>query len=343
MSQKSKPTLRDVARVAGVSAMTVSNVVNGHLDRVGPDVAKRVQSAVATLNYRPQSSARSLRLSQDFSIGLIILHPDRRFLNDPMNTEVAAGMCNCLAANGYVLVTFGAQDITELDPMMARLNGLDGFVVFASGALETRRAVYGKLSDLGKPMIIVNDREAGSPHDSASVTFDNYGGGRRIAGEMADCGAARVLFVRPDHLWPAITERERGARAALKGRSDLEVLSLAETGFANMVAGLEARLRDDPRVDAVIGGNDQFGIAALQAASRAGRHVPGDLLVSGFNGFGFRAYASPLLTSIRSPAYELGEVAGDGMLCRLKDGRFPPLAELEVDYLPGETIAPLGA
>lgn len=341
MTQKSRTTLRDVARLAEVSVMTVSNVINGHKDRVSADVAKRVQEAVKELNYRPQTSGRSLRLSRDFSIGLIMLHPDRRFLNDPMNTEVAAGMCNYLAGQGYVLVTLGAQNVDELEAMMSRLNGLDGFVVFASGALETRQEVYRKMADLGKPMMIVNDAQFEGLADTASITFDNFGGAQMLAQEMVNSGARKIIFVRPDHVWPAIEERERGVRAALDGVAELEVMSFAETSFADMASSFEARLRTGPKVDAIMGGNDQFGIAALHAASRAGLSVPGDLLVSGFNGFSFREYSMPLLTSVASPAYELGEAAAEGMLKRLQDKVFTPIPVLDVAYLPGETLAPL--
>src|SRR3712207_4832973 len=88
------PTLRDVAARANVSVMSVSNVINGQTARVREETRQRILSAIEELGYRPQRRGRSLRMQREFAIGFTIVHPDRRFLDDPYITEVAAGMSN---------------------------------------------------------------------------------------------------------------------------------------------------------------------------------------------------------------------------------------------------------
>ena len=124
-----RATLKDVAAAAGVSPMTVSNVVNGRTARVGENIRKLVLEKIEDLRYVPHLKGRGLRLSRDFAIGLVILHPERRFLNDPFNTEVAAGMSNKLAQGGFGLLIFGAQNLKDLDDKMSRISQLDALAV----------------------------------------------------------------------------------------------------------------------------------------------------------------------------------------------------------------------
>ncbi len=322
--------------------MTVSNVINGKTARVGESVRERVLKAVETLNYRPQLRGRSLRLARDLAIGLIILHPERRFLNDPFNTEVAAGMSNALADKGYGLMVIGAQGMDDLRPKLARAAELDAIAIFGFGERHQRQQDYKALAELGLPMILIGDDLVEGLPDTCFVRQDNEGGARLLAEKVVESKARRVLFVRPVHVWPAMTQRERGVRLACKGHSEVETMTCSEMEFSEIVAALAERLQMSPVVDAVMGGNDLFGIAALHAAQRVGRKVPEDLIVTGFNGFSFRSFSVPLLTSMRSPAYDIGREAATRLVGRLSSGAFDQDGKIfDVTPLPGLTLAPL--
>lgn len=337
-----RASLRDVAQLANVSVMTVSNVVNGKASRVSSEVRARVLNAIERLNYRPQLRGRSLRLARDYAIGLVILHPERRFLNDPFNTEVAAGMSNVLAERSYGLMVIGAQGMEDLRPKLARVAELDAIAVFGFGDRPQRQANYKLLAELGLPMMLIGDDQVEGLPDTSFVRQDNEGGARFLAEKVVENGAKRVLFVRPDHVWPAITQRERGVRLACKGCCEVETLACSEMEFSDIVAALAVRLQSAPAVDAVMGGNDLFGIAALHAAQRIGRTVPNDLIVTGFNGFSFRSFSIPLLTSMQSPAYEIGREAALRLVARLSSGAFEQAGKIfDVTPLPGLTLAPL--
>ncbi|CAK7254758.1 LacI family transcriptional regulator [Shinella sp. WSC3-e] len=333
-----RATLRDVADAAGVSIMTVSNVVNGKTARVSDEIRLLVKEKIKDLKYVPHLRGRGLRLAKDFAIGLVMLHPERRFLNDPFNTEVAAGMSNKLAQNGYGLLIFGAQNSKDLENKLPRISQLDALAVYIFGDTAQRDAVYTKLAALGLPMLLIGDEANDSLADASFVRQTNEEGAFQLAELGLSNGARKILFMRPDHFWPAMAQRELGARKAAAGRADVETMICTEINFQAVVSQVKTRLSANPP-DFVMGGNDLFGIAATQAALQLGFSIKKDLMITGFNGFAFREYSMPLLTSMRSPAYEIGEAAAAALLKRITKGSFPGGKVLNVEFLPGDTCA----
>ncbi len=331
-----RATLRDVADAAGVSIMTVSNVVNGKTARVSDEIRLLVKKKIEDLKYVPHLRGRGLRLAKDFAIGLVMLHPERRFLNDPFNTEVAAGMSNKLAQNGYGLLIFGAQNLKDLENKLPRVSQLDALAVYIFGDTAQRDTVYTRLAALGLPMILIGDEANESLEDASFVRQTNEEGAFQLAERGLANGARKILFMRPDHFWPAMAQRELGARKAAAGRAEVETMICTEINFQAVVNQVKARLSSNPP-DFIMGGNDLFGIAATQAALQLGFSIKKDLMLTGFNGFAFREYSMPLLTSMRSPAYEIGEEAAAALLKRITKGSFQNGTVLDVEFLPGDT------
>jgi LacI family transcriptional regulator len=102
-------TLKDVARAAGVSSMTVSNFVNGRLGEMSRETRERVEQEIKRLNYRPSTSARSLRRSERLSIGLVIVDESPAYLTHPAHSHLLAGLSNFLSERGYSLSLQGAR------------------------------------------------------------------------------------------------------------------------------------------------------------------------------------------------------------------------------------------
>lgn len=331
-----RATLREVAEAAGVSVMTVSNVVNEKTQRVSDEIRLLVKKKIEELKYVPHLRGRSLRLAKDFAIGLVMLHPEHRFLNDPFNTEVAAGMSNKLAQNGYGLLIFGAQNLTDLENKLPRISQLDALAVYIFGDTAQREPVYAKLAEIGLPMILIGDEPNDSLHDTSFVRQRNEEGAFQLAQRGLANGAKNILFMRPDHSWPAMAQRELGARKAAEGRASFETMICTEINFQAVVNQIKTRLSENPP-DFIMGGNDQFGIAATQAALQLGISIKHDLMITGFNGFPFREYSTPLLTSMRSPAYEIGEETASLLMKRILQGDFQGGRVFDVEFLPGQT------
>jgi LacI family transcriptional regulator len=138
-------------------------------------------------------------------------------------------------------------------------------------------------------------------------------------------GARRILFLAPELTWPAITDRVKGVRQQLARADDaalLEVVSCGDGSFTAAASILTTHVTQKGFPDAIMGGNDQLGIAGLKVATAHGLKVPGDILVTGFNAFDFWRYSDPVLTTVHSPAYDIGARGGAEIITRLRNGFF---------------------
>ncbi|MDJ0683774.1 MAG: LacI family DNA-binding transcriptional regulator [Alphaproteobacteria bacterium] len=321
-SGKSAPVLRDVAQRAGVSVMTVSNVIRDRRDKVSEETWRRVLQAIEDTGYRPNRRGRSLRLQREFAIALTIIHPHERFLDDPYNTELAAGMSNALARRGYALVVNGAPKMQAMKDSLSDMSGVDGSAVMASGDQYNRRELYRLLSRDGRPLVVFQDRAPEDIADICAIRQDDAAGALDLAEVILQSGARSALFVGSTWPWPALEERCAAFRSKLAGRLRFETVAFEESSFSKLVEDLTLYFRAHGPPDALLGGNDQIAIAGMRAAERLGFAVPDDMSVTGYNAFAFREYVEPLLTSVQSPAYDIGAAAADALLTRLETGRF---------------------
>lgn len=319
-------TLRDVAHAAGVSPMTVSNFINGKFQFMSEATRRRVQRAAERLHYRPHASARSLRLAERMAIGMIIVDDEPAYLADPFITYVVAGLSNYLGERGYGLVIQGLPASELKSSPLVRHVLTDGICTMLSGSDATRRNCLKRLTELRQPVIAIQERRPRWAEDLCIIRQDDRRGGALIAEHLLERGARRLVMIVPSLTWPAIRERELGLRQVLEAHSrkaELELLSCGSGNMADTQAALAAYLDRRPLPDVIIGSNDQMGIAALKLLRQRNIKVPGQVLVTGFNAFTFLQYSDPVLTTVRSPAYAIGARAGEAMLHRLREGRFP--------------------
>ena len=317
-----RPSLRDVAQRAGVSAAAVSYVVNGRLTEVGAGTCTRIQEAIKALRYQPQRRGLSLRLNREFAIGLIIVDQNTNFLADPFTTEVATGLSNELTGPGYGLTVTGCRDIADLERLLGRPIGVDAFVIIASGSRNTRKRIYGLVAEQNRPVAILQEDIPSGIEDGCAIFQDDDGGAKALTRHLVEHGAKRFLFVKPACAWPAIERRERGIRSALSHGCVLRAIRCNELDFDETAEAIDQALRPGKLPDAVMGANDQIAIAALRVLSRRGIAVPEAMQVTGYNDFTFRNYVMPRLTTVASQANEIGRRAARLLLSRLDSGAF---------------------
>ena len=325
-------TLRQVAALAKVSAMTVSNFMNGRFQAMSEETRTRIAETVAKLNYRPHSAGRGLRTSAGLLIGMIVVDESPAFLTDPFITQVVSGLSNHLNQHGYGLVLQGLPIRDFYSSPMIRDQRTDAFCVMLSGRNAQRCEVLGSLADLRYPIVLFQERPPRSAVDICAIRQDDLKGGRALARHLVDLGARRVLFLAPELTWPAITDRVKGIRHELAGAGDdaeLDVLHCGDGSFIAAEALLQSYVASHGFPDAIMGGNDQLGIAGLKVATAHGLRVPADILITGFNAFEFWRYSNPVLTTAHSPAYEIGDRGGSEIIARLKGGSF---REREIVY-----------
>jgi LacI family transcriptional regulator len=317
-------TLHDVAAAAGVSAMTVSNFINSREGAMSPQTRARIEREIIRLGYRPHGMARSLRLSKRLSIGMIIIDDAPNYLADPFITYVVAGLSNQLNRDGYGLLLQGMTSRAFATSPVLRDIRTDGICVMLSGPDPARQRSIEALLGLRQPIVLIQDTLRFGGVDLCSIRQADRLGGKLLGREVAAAGARRAAMLVPGLHWPAIAERVKGVREGLRaaGGAPLRIIRCGDGEFRDTQMALASDIEENGLPDAVLAGNDQMGIAALKLVTARGLKVPRDVIVTGYNAFEFWQYTEPVLTTVRSPAYEIGARAGEAILGRLGGDHF---------------------
>jgi LacI family transcriptional regulator len=321
-----RTTLRDVAAAAGTTPMTVSNVINGRAGQVSEALSKRVLHACKALGYRPHANARRLRTNRRQAIGFVIVDPSAYYASDPLTAAVLAGLNAFLGGNGYSTTLHGVTpDALENITLLREIES-DGICLMLSGPAAQRRSVIERVRALGQPVLLLQEKLPDDIDDGAAVMQDDCAGGRAVAEHLFAHAARQVAMLVPTAEWPAMKRRENGVRDVLKTlpvQPPLHVVRCGDEGFSATQAAFAEHIDRHGAPDVLIGGNDQMAIAGMKLLQNRGLRVPEDVRVTGFNGLEFWRYATPELTTVFSPAYSIGEAAGEAMIERLSQGRFP--------------------
>jgi DNA-binding LacI/PurR family transcriptional regulator len=297
-------TIADVARRAEVSTATVSRVLAGH-GRARPETRERVRAAARELGYRPSGVARSLRQRATRTLGLIVTD-----IENPFFPQLVRAVEDAARDLGYAILLCNADDDPEresgyLDLLVDRW--VDGIVIAAS-SLGARHREW--LANAPLPIVLVNstDTQIGLP----TIGSDNRAGGAIAAHYLAELGHRRFgLITAPPRNLDG-PDRLAGARDALReaGIDDRAVLvATAEAGVAGGQSAAEEILRREPGTTGIIAYNDLMAIGAMRAVRAAGRRIPVDVSVVGFDDVDLAAYVDPPLTTIAQATSRLGHWA----------------------------------
>jgi LacI family transcriptional regulator len=309
-----RPTIRDVARAAGVSTATVSHVLN-RPELVAAATRERVQGVIDELGFVRNSTARRLSDGRSLTVGVVV--QDGR---DPFFVDVARGVEDAVADVGYVTILCDSASSPEREQQhLRRLEEQrpEGLVISPVGLGEP------SLSRLhaGGAAIVQLYRHS-RRRDRCSLAVDDVAGGRLAAQHLLDLGHRRVALVSPPLTGQNAVDRRDGFLAALAeaGRGVGRGLDV-ETGTA-AADGAQAtgRLLDRARrPTAVFCSSDLLAVGALRAAIDRRLAVPGELAIVGFDDLQFAAHSPVPLTSIHQPTYEIGRRAGELLLDEVRD------------------------
>jgi len=299
---------RDIARAAGVSQATVSNVLN-RPERVAPATLQRVHDAMRKANFVVNHSARSLREGRSRTLGVVALD-----MANPYWGEVTRGISAAASTRGYSVLLGSSEESREEESDLLRVfkeHRVDGVLV-SSIDLASR-----SLRDLDAHDIrtVLLDRTDPSEVHS-SVSFDQVAGARMVAEYLVALGHRRIGFVTVPHdVWWS-GERSAGLRAGVEsgGLDPDEVVT--EEIIATMTArdaepAVDRLLRVAPGITAVFCANDMIALGVLKQLSVRGVAVPGDLSLVGFDDDYFSELLAPGLTTVRQQPYRLGYRAAE--------------------------------
>ncbi|MFD8498909.1 LacI family DNA-binding transcriptional regulator [Amycolatopsis sp. NPDC059657] len=328
-----QPTLADVARAAGVSTATASRVLNG-FPKVSPEKRSQVESAIRALGYARQRAARAGG-GRTGSIALVVCEEVPRLFTDPYFPRIASGVGRELAAAGLqlVLLTAGAAENYQA-PLLRHLDGghVDGALVVG---MHARRPL--DFGWLGIPVVF-----GGRPvHEGqySYVDVDNRGGARLATQRLIDAGRRTVATIAGPQDMTAGVDRLHGYRQAMMraGRHDQGLVLFGDFGQASGEHAAAQLLERRPDVDAIFAASDLMAVGALCALRRAGRKVPGDVAVIGFDDLPIGRRTDPALTTVRQPVEEMGVRMTADLLAMIDGAVSPRCTVLETRLIPRDS------
>jgi DNA-binding LacI/PurR family transcriptional regulator len=298
-------TLDQVANVAGVSRATVSRVVNGN-PKVGGDAKRQVERAIDRLGYVPNPAARSLVTRRSDSIGVVIPEPPGMLFGDPFFPRLLRGVSAELSARRLQLVLLMPQSGEEEKRLERYLTAghVDGALLVS---LHGDDALPEVLARRGVPVVV-----GGRPPSAAAVSYvdvDNVEGARTAVAHLVQAGRQIVATIAGPADMAAGIDRLQGYRQAIEAAGRTRDASLEVAGDFTQQGGAAAmrRLLDaNPAIDGVFVASDLMAAGAIQVLRAAGRRVPEDVAVVGFDDSSIAAMTDPPLTSIRQPIEEMG-------------------------------------
>ena len=304
-----RATLRDVARLAGVSVATASMALRND-PRTAEATRARVRRAAATLGYVPNSLGRGLRARRIGSIALVIPHSSDHVVAHPYFLELLAGVTEvCTELDWMLQVSISRREDDQETPYLrvVRSRAVDGVIV-ASAALEDRNIL--QLWASGFPAVFIGRY----PHDPRvdAVGVDDVGGARAATDHLIEVhGARRIAYLAgPPNALSAL-DRIEGYRSSLSRWGFVYPEELVLHGAYDQRSGEETcrELLRRGGFDAIMAGNDEMAIGALRVLRDAGIRVPEDVPLVGFDDLSAASIVTPPLTTVHQPVRELGATA----------------------------------
>ncbi|MEU9665184.1 LacI family DNA-binding transcriptional regulator [Streptomyces bobili] len=315
-----RPTLEEVAARAGVGRGTVSRVINGS-PRVSDTTRAAVEAAVAELGYVPNTAARALAANRTNAIALVVPEPETRFFAEPYFSDILRGVGAELADTEMQLLLIFAGSDRERQRLAQYLaaHRVDGVLLVSVHADDPLPDL---IAQLEIPAVISGPRSAAET--LPSVDSDNYGGARSAVEHLLARGCRHIAHITGRLDVYGAQRRVDGYRDALlaAGHEVDELLivqgDFTEEGGQRAMRELLAR---SPVLDAVFAGSDVMAAGARQTLREAGRRIPDDVALVGYDDSAIARHMDPPLTSVRQPIEEMGRRMLDLLLTEIADSR----------------------
>jgi len=305
-------TIRDVAAKAGVSAATVSRIINNK-GQATPETIARVHAIIKELGYKPNVVARSLTSRKSNTIALLV-----PTISNPFFPELARGVED--VANSYGLNIFLCNTDDEREKVNNYLVSLreryvDGVII---NSLNLTNEDLEELHSNGIPTITL-DRTF-SNHEFSSISVKHRIGAQLATKHLIDIGCKRIGLIRgPEDDFTAV-QRMWGYRDYVKEFDwfDQSWIALGDFSVKSGYLCMKELFQRHPDIDGVFASNDLMAIGLLKAAHEWGRKVPDELAIIGFDGIDMSQYTNPPISTIKQPSYEMGKMAMEELLRLIK-------------------------
>ncbi|MBU3573017.1 LacI family transcriptional regulator [Priestia aryabhattai] len=313
-------TIKDIARVAGVSVTTVSRALNGYSD-VNEKTRQKVAAVARELNYSPNTLARGLVMQKSKTIGLLVSGISRESVKDNFTFEVLCGVNERASTLGYDLILFNTNTMMQREKtytQLCRERRVDGAII---QGIKKEDPYLKEVVESDIPCVLVD-----IPVHSNSVgyvTTDNALGAKKAVEHLASLGHKHIGMINGHEDAFVSQERLNGYREALKEcglsfRSDWVVSGNFEEKKAEKAA--QELINRHKEVTAIFCASDLMALGALKACKELGLHVPKEMSIVGYDNIVLASYSSPNLTTVGQEVYQIGYEAAD-LLIEMLEGK----------------------
>ncbi|MGY0021312.1 LacI family DNA-binding transcriptional regulator [Streptomyces sp. cg35] len=305
--------IKDVARLAGVSLGTVSNVLN-HPDRVSPELRARVETAIADLGFVRNEPARQLRAGHSRTFAVVVLD-----IANPFFAELIAGAEDVAVEHDAAVIVCNSAGDPERETAHLRHLGQQRVLGILLSPIQETAAAQLLAAQRSRPPVVFVDRVPTGP-GFASVAVDDVRGGALVGELLTAAGHGRVTYIGGPPALRQVTDRLHGLRSTFRGH-DIEAVHLDEMTIRAGARALNELLDRpaDRRPQALFCANDLLAIGAVNAATRRGVSVPEELTIVGYDDIDFAETAGVALTTVRQPARAIGRRAAELLLQQVAD------------------------
>ena len=328
-------TMKDIAKLAGVSTSTVSHVINKSR-YVSEEISLRVNSAAQQLNYRPSALARSLKVNRTKTIGMLVTTSTNPFFG-----EVVKGVERSCYHQGYNLILCNTEG--DHERMRESINTLlqkrvDGLILMCSSLEGERIEVFEQYPDI--PVVVM---DWGPMLFTSDKIQDNSLRGRYLAAKyLIESGHRQIGCITGPLVKHQAQMRYEGYKRALNESGlGFNANWIIEADF-ECEGGFEAfnqMLAKGPLPSAIFVCNDMMAMGVINAANAKGIRIPEDLSIIGYDDIHIAKFMSPSLTTIHQPKYRLGKAAVEALLNRLEKGATDPqVVQLEPTLVERDTV-----
>jgi LacI family transcriptional regulator, galactose operon repressor len=335
LSDRRQVRIADLAREAGVSKATVSRALNGRGD-VDAGTRERVLGVAGRLGYVPSAAARALTNGRSDCLGLLV--PS---LTWPWLLELLRGVADAVERSGYSLMLHttmnGEESERRFVSRVAPARIVDGLALIVPPGLVDE---VGQLVAAGLPVVVIDDRAWYPEYPSVATT--NEEGALAAVRHLVGTGRRRIATIAGPPGFGCSGERLAGYRRALEEAGLAFDASLVVAGRFNEASGVTATrrlLEVEPSLDAIFAANDEMALGALQALRAAGRRLPEDVAVVGFDDIPAAASSTPSLTTVHQPMFEMGQAAVAMLIAAIESRPYTPHITLPTTLIPRDSTA----
>jgi LacI family repressor for deo operon, udp, cdd, tsx, nupC, and nupG len=304
-------SIKDVARIAGVSTATVSRTL-AEPEKVTTETRRKVEAAIQRIGYVRNALARSFRMQSTQTI--LVLLPD---IGNPFYSLIIQGLEEVAQRHHYRLLIGDTQNQAEREQeylQSVQQRQVDGVISFGHTLPIIPEFKDGKRIPVVMACEYLHDRAV------SSISIDNIAAAEVATEHLLELGHRRIAFINGPAHTPLSQDRLRGYRNALRRAAvayDKKLLCRGDFSLASGEVAAQAILDNDIAFTAIFAANDAMAIGAIKVLRARGLCVPEDVSVIGFDDIEFAQYVEPPLTTIHQPRREIGRAAMQKMIAKL--------------------------